>query len=201
MKKLLVIVLAALPFVMYAQMPGMDFSNMQMDLPEETIVNYTNGMVADYGLNEDQAAQVLEINKKYLGKVEYPVVLPPEAEEAMKNMGNRQGGGAGFDMGSFSAEDRDRMMSMMNEMQDRMNEIADNQEAYENELASVLDKKQMKKWKKAKKHYQTDQRIAMEAQFGGMGGFGGGMPGGGFGGGMPGGGFGGGMPGGGGFGF
>jgi len=199
MKKLLVIVLAALPFVMYAQMPGMDFSNMQMDLPEETIVNYTNGMVADYGLNEDQAAQVLEINKKYLGKVEYPVVLPPEAEEAMNNMSNRQGGGAGFDMGNFSQEDRDRMMSMMNEMQERMNDIADNQEAYENALASVLDKKQMKKWKKAKKHYQTDQRIKMEAQFGGMGGFGGGMPGGGFGGGMPGGGFGGGMPGG--FGF
>lgn len=199
MKKLIVLVLAALPFVMYAQMPGMDFSNMQMELSEETIVNYTNGMVADYGLNEDQAAQVLEINKKYLGKVEYPVVLPPEAEEAMNNMGNRQGG-AGFDMGSFSQEDRDRMMSMMNEMQDRMNDIADNQEAYENALASVLDKKQMKKWKKAKKHYQTDQRIKMEAQFGGMGGFGGGMPGGGFGGGMPGGGFGGGMPGG-GFGF
>ena len=200
MKKLIVLVLAALPFVMYAQMPGMDFSNMQMELSEETIVNYTNGMVADYGLNEDQAAQVLEINKKYLGKVEYPVVLPPEAEEAMNNMSNRQGGGAGFDMGSFSQEDRDRMMSMMNEMQDRMNDIADNQEAYENALASVLDKKQMKKWKKAKKHYQTDQRIKMEAQFGGMGGFGGGMPGGGFGGGMPGGGFGGGMPGG-GFGF
>ena len=198
MKKLLVIVFAALPLVMYAQMPGMDFSNMQMDLPEETIVNYTNGMVADYGLNDDQAAQVLEINKKYLGKVEYPVVLPPEAEEAMNNMSNRQGGGAGFDMGSFSQEDRDRMMSMMNEMQERMNDIADNQEAYENALASVLDKKQMKKWKKAKKHYQTDQRIKMEAQFGGMGGFGGGMPGG-FGGGMPGGGFGGGMPGG--FGF
>ena len=199
MKKLMTLVLAALPFVMYAQMPGMDFSNMQMELSEETIVNYTNGMVADYGLNEDQAAQVLEINKKYLGKVEYPVVLPPEAEEAMNNMGNRQGG-AGFDMGSFSQEDRDRMMSMMNDMQERMNDIADNQEAYENALASVLDKKQMKKWKKAKKHYQTDQRIKMEAQFGGMGGFGGGMPGGGFGGGMPGGGFGGGMPGG-GFGF
>ena len=196
MKKLLVIVLAALPFVMYAQMPGMDFSNMQMDLPEETIVNYTNGMVADYGLTDDQAAQVLEINKKYLGKVEYPVVLPPEAEEAMNNMASRQGG-AGFDMGSFSAEDREQMMSRMNEMQERMNDIADNQEAYENALANVLDKKQMKKWKKAKKHYQTDQRIKMEAQFGGMGGFGGGMPpmgGGGFGGG-----FGGGMPGG--FGF
>jgi len=195
MKKLLVIVLAALPFVMYAQMPGMDFSSMQMDLSEETIVSYTEGMVADYGLNADQAAQVLEINKKYLGKVEYPVITPPEVEEAMKNMGSRQGGAAGgFDPGSFSAEDREQMMSRMNEMQDRMNEIADNQEAYEAALASVLDKKQMKKWNKAKKHYQTDQRIKMEAQFGGMGfgdfgGFGGGMPGGG----MPGGGFGGGF--------
>jgi hypothetical protein len=199
MKKILTLVLAALPYVMFAQMPGMDFSNMQMDLPEETIVNYTNTMVADYGLNADQAAQLLDVNKQYLGKVEYPVVLPPEAEEAMNNFSNRQGAGAGFDPGSFSQEDRDNMMSMMSEMQERMNSIADNQEAYENALANILDKKQMKKWKKAKKHYQTDQRIKMEAQFGGMGGFGGG-----FGGGMPGGGFGGGMPGGfggGGFGF
>ena len=180
MKKIVTLVLAAFPFVMYAQMPGMDFSNMQMELPEATIVEYTNGMVSDYALTEDQAAKLLDINKQYLGKVEYPVVLPPEAEEAMNNMANRQGG-AGFDPGSFSAEDREKMMSMMNDMQERMNDIADNQEAYENALASVLDKKQMKKWNKAKKHYQTDQRIKMEAQFGGMGGFGGGM---GFGGGF-----------------
>ncbi len=192
MKKIITLVLAAFPFVMYAQMPGFDFSNMQMELPEATIVEYTNGMVSDYALTEDQAAKVLDINKQYLGKVEYPVVLPPEAEEAMNNMANRQGG-AGFDPGSFSAEDREKMMSMMNDMQERMNDIADNQEAYENALASVLDKKQMKKWNKAKKHYQTDQRIKMEAQFGGMGGFGGGFGGdfGGFGGGM--GGFGGGF--------
>lgn len=184
MKKIITLVLAAFPFVMYAQMPGMDFSNMQMELPEATIVEYTNGMVSDYALTEDQAAKLLDINKQYLGKVEYPVVLPPEAEEAMNNMANRQGG-AGFDPGSFSAEDREKMMSMMNDMQERMNDIADNQEAYENALASVLDKKQMKKWNKAKKHYQTDQRIKMEAQFGGMG-FGGGFGGdfGGFGGGM-----------------
>ena len=198
MKKLIVLVLAALPFVMYAQMPGMDFSSMQMDLPEETIVSYTNDMVADFGLTAEQAAQVLELNKKYLGKVEYPVVMPPAAQEAMQNASNRQGGAnGGFDMGNFSAEDREQMMSRMNEMQERMNDIADNQEAYENGLASILDKKQMKKWRKAKKHYQAEQRIRMEAQFGGMGGFGGGMPpmgGGGFGGG-----FGGGMPGG--FGF
>ncbi len=192
MKKILTLVLAAFPCVMFAQMPGFDFSNMQMELPEATIVEYTNGMVSDYALNEEQAAKVLEINKQYLGKVEYPVVLPPEAEEAMNNMASGQGA-AGFDPGSFSAEDREKMMSMMNEMQERMNDIADNQEAYENALASVLDKKQMKKWNKAKKHYQTDQRIKMEAQFGGMGGFGGGFGGdfGGFGGGM--GGFGGGF--------
>ena len=70
---------------------------------------------------------------------------------------------------------------------------------YEDGLASILDKKQMKKWKKAKKHYQTEQQIRMEREFGAMGGFGGGLGGdfGGFGGG----GFGGGFPGGGGFGF
>ena len=208
MKKLLVIVLAALPFVAFAQMPGMP-GGMQMpgmqDLPEETIVAETQSMVAQYALNEDQAAKLLDLNKKYLGKVSYPVILPPEAEEAMKNAAaNRPAGGAGgFNMGNMTQEDRDQMMSMMNQMQDMMAQIEDNQTAYEDGLASILDKKQMKKWKKAKKHYQREQELQMERQFSGMGGFGGGMPGGGgFGGGMPGGGgFGGGFPGGGGFGF
>ena len=204
MKKLLVIVLAALPFVAYAQMPGMQMPNMQ-DLPEATIVSETESMVAQYGLNEDQAAKLLDLNKQYLGKVSYPVILPPEAEEAMKNAAaNRPAGGAGgFNMGNMTQEDRDQMMSMMNQMQDMMAQIEDNQTAYEDGLASILDKKQMKKWKKAKKHYQREQELQMERQFSGMGGFGGGMPGGGgFGGGMPGGGgFGGGFPGGGGFGF
>ena len=203
MKKLLVVVLAALPFVAYAQMPGMQMPNMQ-DLPEATIVSETESMVAQYGLNEDQAAKLLDLNKQYLGKVSYPVILPPEAEEAMKNASaNRPAGGAGgFNMGNMTQEDRDQMMSMMNQMQDMMAQIEENQTAYEDGLASILDKKQMKKWKKAKKHYQTEQQIRMEREFGAMGGFGGGfgggMPGGGgFGDGMPGGGF----PGGGGFGF
>jgi hypothetical protein len=212
MKKLLIVILAALPFVAYAQMPGMP-GGMQMpgmqDLPEETIVAETQSMVSQFALNEDQAAKLLDLNKKYLGKVSYPVILPPEAEEAMKNAAaNRPAGGAGaaggFSMGNMSQEDRDQMMSMMNQMQERMAEIEDNQTAYEEGLASILDKKQMKKWRKAKKHYQREQELQMERQFGGMGGFGGGFPGGGmpgggggFGGGMPGGGF----PGGGGFGF
>ena len=198
MKKLLTIVLASLPFVMYAQMPGMQMPSMQ-DLPEATIVSYTESTVAELGLSADQAAQLLELNKKYLGKVQYPVVLPPEAEEAMKNAASRPAGGMGFDPGSMSQEDRDKMMSAMSDMQNMMAQIEDNQAAYEEGLSTILDKKQMKKWKKAKKHYQAEQRIRMEQQFGGMGfggGFGGdfgGFGGGGFGGGMPGGGFGGGF--------
>ena len=194
MKKILISVLSFLPMIVFAQMPGMQMPNLQ-ELPEETITSYTQTMVSDLGLSEEQATQVLDLNKRYLGKVEYPVVLPPEAEEAMKNAGNRQGG-AGFDPGSMTAEDRQKMMSMMEEMQDMMAQIEDNQAEYEKALSAILDKKQMKAWKKAKKHYQAEQRIRMEQQFGGMGGFGGdfggGMPGG-FGGGMPGGGFGGGF--------
>ena len=196
MKKLLIIVLAALPFVAYAQMPGMQMPGMQ-DLPEETIVNETQNMVEQFTLTEDQAAQLLDLNKKYLGKVQYPVILPPEAEEATKNASaNRPAGGAGFNMGEMSQENRDQMMSMMNQMQDMMAQIEENQTAYEEGLASILDKKQMKKWRKAKKHYQTEQQIRMEREFGamgGFGGFGGGDFGGGFEGGMPGGGFGGGF--------
>ena len=190
MKKILISVLSFLPMMVFAQMPGMQMPNLQ-ELPEETVTSYTQTMVSDLGLSEDQAAQVLDLNKRYLGKVEYPVVLPPEAEEAMKNAGNRQGG-AGFDPGSMSAEDRQKMMSMMEEMQDMMAQMQDNQEEYEKGLSAILDKKQMKAWKKAKKHYQAEQRIRMEQQFGGgfggdFGGFGGGFGGdfgGGFGGGF-----------------
>ena len=190
MKKILISVLSVLPMMVFAQMPGMQMPNLQ-ELPEETVTSYTQTMVSDLGLSEDQAAQVLDLNKRYLGKVEYPVVLPPEAEEAMKNAGNRQGG-AGFDPGSMSAEDRQKMMSMMEEMLDMMAQMQDNQEEYEKGLSAILDKKQMKAWKKAKKHYQAEQRIRMEQQFGGgfggdFGGFGGGFGGdfgGGFGGGF-----------------
>ena len=204
MKKAIILLLAALPIVAKAQMPGMpggfQMSQMQ-DLPEETIVAQTESMVAEYGLNEEQAEQLLTVNKKYLGKISYPVVMPPQAEEAMQNAAaNRPAGGAGaagFDPNSMSQEDRDNMMEMMQKMQEMMNSIEDNQEEYEKFLSSIFDKKQFKKFKKAKKHYQTDQQIMMERQFGG---FGGGMPdfgGGGFGGGFPGGGgFGGGFPGG-----
>ena len=189
MKKLFILVLASLSVSAFAQMPGMQMPNLQ-DLPEETVTSYTDNMVSEFGLSADQAAQLLDLNKKYLGKLQYPVVLPPEAEKAMSEAASRPAGG--FDPSSMSKEDQEKMMSTMSSMQDMMDQIETNQEEYENALANLLDKKQLKAWKKAKKHYLAEQRIRMEQQFSGMGfgdfggfggDFGGGMPGG-FGGGF-----------------
>ena len=188
MKKILTLLLASLPLVSFAQMPmGTEMPAMQ-ELPEQTIVAHTDLMVAEYKLSEDQAAQLLELNKRYLGKLEYPVVLPPAAEEAMSEAA---GQASAFDFTNMSREDQEKMISMMSDMQDMMARIEENQEEYEAGLQALLDKKQMKAWKKAKKHYLADQRIRMEqefaANFGDFGDFGGGFGGdfgGGFGGGF-----------------
>ena len=213
-KSILIIALACVPFLMHAQMPmggmpmgggmppmgmgmGMGMGATMQDLPEQTIADHTEKMVAELKLDENQGAQLLELNKKYLGKIQYPMVLPPEAEKAMEEATNA----APEDMAAIAerfnnmtAEDREKMMSSMDEMQDMMAKIEDNQAAYEDGLKSILTKKQMRAWKRAKSRYNNEQRMRMEqemsAGFGRMGG--GGFPGGGFGGG----GFGGGFPGG-----
>ena len=217
-KSILIIALALIPFLMKAQMPmggmpmgggmppmgmgmGMGMGATMQDLPEETIVEHTDKMVAELKLDENQRAQLLELNKKYLGKIEYPVVLPPVPEKPMDEAVNEAPNGP-TDMAAIAerfnnmtAEDREKMMSSMNEMQDMMAQMEDNQLEYENGLKSIFTKKQMRTWKRAKSRYNNEQRMRMEqemsAGFGRMGG--GGFPGGG---GFGGGGFGGGFPGG-----
>ena len=216
-KSIMIIALALVPFLMHAQMPmggmpmGMPMGGMPMgmgmgaptmqDLPEQTIVEHTDKMVAELKLDENQGAQLLELNKKYLGKINYPVVLPPEAEKAMDEAENAAKNGAPADMAAMadafnnmSSEDREKMMSSINDMEDMMDKMDDNQLEYENGLKAILTKKQMRAWKKGKTRYNNEQRMRMEQQMnanfnrmGGPGGFGGGFPGGGFGGGFPGG--------------
>ena len=94
-KSIMIIALALVPFLMKAQMPmgmpmgmGMGAPAMMQDLPEQTITEQTDKMVEELGLDDNQGAQLLELNKQYLGKITYPVVLPPEAEKAMNEAAN-----------------------------------------------------------------------------------------------------------------
>lgn len=137
--------------------------------PEEK----TAQMAEKYQLTEEQQAAVLELNKKYDGKLEFRMEQTEQRDFRKMTDAERE---------QFMNE----MMSRMNEMQEKQAEIEKNQKAYENDLSSILDKKQLRK-------YRTDQRRAeAERQQAMQRGFGGGMPGGGMmppGGGFPGGGF------------
>ena len=117
------------------------------ELPEQTITEQTDKMVEEYKLDENQRTQLLELNKQYLGKITYPVVLPPEAEKAMeeasKQANNTDMAAMAESFNNMTAEDREKMMSSMQDMESMMAQIEDNQVAYEDGLKSILTKKQM----------------------------------------------------------
>jgi hypothetical protein len=197
-KSIMIIALALVPFLMKAQMPmgmpmgmGMGAPAMMQDLPEQTITEQTDKMVEELGLDDNQGAQLLELNKQYLGKITYPVVLPPEAEKAMNEAANEANktdmAAMAEAFNNMTSEDREKMMSSMQDMENMMAQVEDNQLAYEDGLKSILTKKQMRAWKKGKTRYNNEQRLRMEQQMadafsrmdGGFGGgFGGGFPGG-----------------------
>ncbi len=148
--------------------------------PEEK----TAEMVQKYGLNETQQAALLELNKKYDGKLDF---RPQQQGEQP-------------DFRRMTDQEREaffsKMREQMGDMQERQAEIEKNQKAYEEELKNIMDKKQLRKYRTDVRRAEAERQQAMQRGFGGMpGGMppGGGFPGGGFPGG---GGFGGGFPGG-----
>ena len=168
MKKVfLILALISLPFVTNAQMPiGMNMPAPQ-ELSDQAISSQTDQMAAAYGLDEDQASRLLRLNKIYLGKIKYPVVVPDEFKEAEQDAdGSRQEARtAEFDPTKMSDDDFQNMMSMMADMEDLMAQMEENQDKYETALQTILDKKQLKAWKKDKRHYETEQRLRMEQEF------------------------------------
>ena len=140
--------------------------------PEEK----TAEMAELLNLSEEQKEALLELNRRYDGKLEYR----PEQQQNMQ------------DIRQMSDKEREefmnKMMSQMQDMEKIMAEIEENNKTYDNALKALLDKKQFRLYQREKRRKETEQRRRMESAFGG---FGGGFPGGGgFGG--PGGGFGGG---------
>ena len=139
--------------------------------PEER----TAEMVEKFGLSAEQETALLELNKRYDGKLEY--------RPQQQNM---------QDIREMSDEERqeffNKMADQMAEMEKIQEEIEANKKAYDDALKALFDKKQFRAYQKEQRQKATEQRRRMESMFMGGGGFGG--PGGGFGG--PGGGFGGG---------
>ena len=134
----------------------------------EMIKQRTENTVKQYGLNEDQAKQLLELNTKYADKM-------PMGFGRMGGRGGRRGGGQGGPQGGFGGGAPQggfgggQMPQMTEEQRARMEEMrkqmTETREAYNKELEKIMTPEQFKK-------YQEDQQ-SRRGGFGGGGGFGG----------------------------
>ncbi len=153
--------------------PGRGEFRMPELPPELSPEDKTAEMAELFGLSEEQKATLLELNRRYEGKLEYR----PQQQEMR-------------DIREMSDAERqemfEKMMAQRQDMEKIMAEIEENNKTYDNALKALFDKKQFRLYQREKRRKETEQRRRMESAFGG---FGGGFPGGGFGG--PGGGFGG----------
>ena len=153
------------------------------------VIQRTQEMVEKYNLTAEQEGTVKALNGKYAEKLNF-------------RPGGMFGGENGErpDFRSMSDQERQefmqKMQAQMGEMQEKTQQMQEARKEYEKELEGVLDKDQLKAYRKDRRRQEAEMQRRMQG--GGPGGPGGMGPGGGFpGGGMgPGGGF----PGGGGFG-
>ena len=164
------------------------------DFPEPVsdsvwVIQRTQQMVEKYSLNPFQEGKVRDINEKYA----------PQMNFSPQRMGMDENGERP-DFRSMNEEQRRefmmKMQAQMGEMQEKMQAMQEARKAYEKELEGVLDKDQLKAYRKDRRRQEAEMQRRMQGggRPGGMGPGGpGGFPGGGMG---PGGGF----PGGGGFG-
>ena len=187
MKKLFLLTVAGMmagALCASAQMPPMGAMPPMGQMPEGmempkilTPEEKTAEMAQKYSLTDEQQTALLELNKKYDGLLELRMEQPAEQRDFRKM--------TDAEREQFMNE----MMNRMSEMQEKQAQIEKNQKAYENDLASILDKKQMRKYRTDQRRAEAERQAAMQRGFGGMPGGGMMPPGGGFGGGFPGGGF------------
>ena len=148
------------------------------------VVNRTQEMTEKYTLTDEQAAAVRAINEKYA----------PQMNFTPQRMGMTDENGERIDFRSMTDEQRaaffEKMQSQQAEMQEKMQARQKARKDYEDELEQVLDKDQLKAYRKDRRRQEAEMQRRMQ------GGMGGGRPGGMGPGGFPGGGPGG-FPGGG----
>ena len=155
---------------------------------EVWVENQTTEMTEKYKLTAEQAEAVRAINAKYADKLNF----------TPQRMGMTDENGERVDFRSMSDEQRrafmEKMQAQMGEMQEKMQERQKARKAYEEELEAVLDKDQLKAYRKDRRRQEAEMQRRMQGGnrgpgMGGPGGFpGGGMGGpGGFPGGGPGG--------------
>ena len=148
------------------------------------VVNRTQEMKEKYNLTDEQVETVRAINTKYA----------PDMNFTPARMGMVDENGERIDFRSMTDEQRQdffqKMQSQQAEMQEKMQARQKARKDYEDELEAVLDKDQLKAYRKDRRREEAEMQRRMQ------GGMGGGRPGGMGPGGFPGGGPGG-FPGGG----
>ena len=149
-------------------MPMMGGMGMGSTADNRTPEEKTDEVATKYGLDATQRQALLELNQAYSGK------LQMEVDTTMMRR----------DFRSMTEEEREAMMedmeSRMGDMMDQFQEIAGNQEAYEDALKQIMTKKQYRKYRTDKEKDQLRAQRERERQFqagGGFGGFPGGGPG------------------------
>ena len=150
------------------------------------VINRTQEMVDKYELSAEQAEAVRQLNLKYADKMNFTPA----------RMGFGDENGERPDFRSMTDEQRQefmqKMQAQMGEMQEKMQQMQDARKEYEKELEGVLNKDQLKAYRKDRRRQEAEMQRRMQGgRPGGMGpgGMGpGGMGPGGFGGGFPGGG-------------
>ena len=140
--------------------PGM--AGMSTAADNRTPEEKTEEIATKYGLDDAQRQALLELNRAYSGK------LQMEVDTTMMQRDFRR----------MSEDEREAMFedmeSRMGDMMDQYQEIAGNQEAYEDALKEIMTKKQYRKYRVDQEKEQLRRQREMEQQF--RGGFGGGMP-------------------------
>ena len=159
------------------------------------IIQRTQEMVQKYTLTPEQEEAVRAINAKYADKMNF----------TPQRMGMADENGNQIDFRSMTDAQRQeffqKMQAQMGDMQAKMEERQKARKDYEDELENVLDKNQLKAYRKDRRREEAEMQRRMQGGMGGgrPGGMGpggpGGFPGGGMGGpgGFGGGGFGGGF--------
>ena len=151
------------------------------------VVNRTQEMVEKYELTAEQEEAVRALNLKYA----------PQMNFTPQRMGMVDENGERIDMRSMSDEQRQaffqKMQAQMGEMQEKMQQMQNARKEYEKELEAVLNKDQLKAYRKDRRRQEAEMQRRMQGGnrgpgMGGPGGFPGGGPGMGGPGGFPGGG-------------
>jgi Spy/CpxP family protein refolding chaperone len=148
MKKIVFAIVAALMVGATVNAQERQGRRQQMN-PEEMMKQRTERVVKQYGLNDEQAAKLLELNKKFEGKLHGGMRGGRGGQMRGGNGGQRPDGAR---RGEGGRPERPQMTD------EQRKEMQANMEAYNKELAEILTPEQLKKYQDDMKNRRPGRR-------------------------------------------